>query len=62
MNLTLYAVPAAIASALCLTRLRKMDIEGYYLLSSFDLQGYGIDRALLEGAEALTHAEARARF
>jgi hypothetical protein len=62
MILKLYAVPATIAAALKLTRLRKMDAEGNYLLSAYDLQGYGIDRALREGAEELSAADARARF
>ncbi len=62
MTPTFYAVPTSIAEALRLTRIRKMDSEGYFLLAGFDLQGYGIDKALEQGAVKLTQAEARLRF
>lgn len=57
-----YAVPAAIAERLKLTAYRRKDGNGFYLLSRFDLQGYGISNALADGAEELTTEEARVRF
>jgi hypothetical protein len=57
-----YAVPKSIADALCLTKYRKHDDEGYYLLSSSDVYVYGIDRAIAEGAVVLTPSEAKLRY
>ena len=61
-DVTIYAVPEAIASALHLTRIRVNDDKGFYLLSASDLRPYGITRALAEGAVIMTSKEARARF
>ena len=58
----LYAVPAHVAEELRLTSIRRHDDKGYYLLSGVDLQGYSLQRALDDGAEALTQAEAKIRF
>lgn len=62
IEIKMYAVPAAVAEALRLTKIRRRDEAGRYLLSSVDLQGYGIERAVAEGAEVLTLREARERF
>lgn len=62
MTQKFYAVPATIAEALKLTKLRKMDADGCFLLAGFDLQGYGIERAIKEGAEVIDSSAARARF
>jgi hypothetical protein len=62
IEIKMYAVPAAVAEALRLTKIRRRDEAGRYLLSSVDLQGYGIERAVTEGAEVLTLREARERF
>lgn len=62
MEIKMYAAPAAVAEALRLTEIRRRDKAGKYLLSSVDLRGYGIERAMGEGAEVLTRAEARERF
>jgi hypothetical protein len=62
IEIKMYAVSAATAEALKLTKIRRRDEAGRYLLSSVDLQGYGIDRAVAEGAEVLMLREARERF
>jgi hypothetical protein len=62
MTQKFYAVPSSIAEALKLTKLRKMDADGCFLLAGFDLQGYGIERAIREGAEVIDSAEAHTRF
>lgn len=61
-DVTIYAVPEAIASALHLTRFRVDDGKGFYLLSASDLRPYGITRALAEGAVTVTSKEAKTRF
>lgn len=60
-----YAVPEAVAQALKLAPLRrKAQINGatHYLLSSQDLQAYGIDRAIENGAVRMGLDEARQLF
>lgn len=49
-----YIVPRKIAESLDLTALRKCTPSGLYLLSESDLLPYGVDRAISEGAQALT--------
>lgn len=58
----MYSVPEKIAVNLGLSKLRKPDGDGCYLLSSQDLRAYGIDRALSEGARGLTKTEAKEMF
>lgn len=62
MEVKMYAVPEVVAASLGLTRLRRKDAAGMWLLSSADLTGYGAQRAVSEGAEVLTLSEARKRF
>lgn len=45
-----YLVPKSIAESLQLTQIRKSSPGGMYLLSEWDLQPYGIERAISEGA------------
>lgn len=49
-----YLVPTSIAESLQLTRIRKSSAGGFYLLSEYDLQPYGIERAIGEGATELS--------
>lgn len=49
-----YLVPQSIAESLQLTRIRKSSAGGLFLLSEYDLQPYGIDRAISEGAMELS--------
>lgn len=49
-----YLVPQSIAESLQLTRIRKSSSGGMFLLSEYDLQPYGIDRAIGEGAMELS--------
>ena len=61
-NVTMYAVPEAIVSELHLTKIRRSDGRGLYLLSASDLRPYGIARALSEGAVPLASSDAKLRF
>ena len=61
-EVTMYAAPEAIASELRLTKMRRSDGKGLYLLSASDLRPYGINRALSEGAVAMTAKEAKSHF
>lgn len=45
-----YLTPQRIAERLNLTAIRKSTADGMYLLSESDLQPYGIDKAVREGA------------
>lgn len=58
----LFSVPEAIAAELNLTELRTHDGTGRVLLSGRDLAFYGIDKALDEGAEEISHDEAKEIF
>ena len=49
-----YLVPESIAESLQLKELRKSTGDGLYLLSEYDLQPYGIERAENEGAVELS--------
>lgn len=49
-----YLVPQTIAESLQLTRIRKSSAGGMFLLSEYDLQPYGIERAVEEGAMELS--------
>ena len=49
-----YLVPTSIAESLQLTRIRKSSSGGFYLLSEYDLQPYGIERAIEEGSIELS--------
>lgn len=49
-----YLVPQFIAESLQLTRIRKSSAGGFYLLSEYDLQPYGIERSIEEGAIELS--------
>ena len=49
-----YLVPTSIAESLQLTRIRKSSSGGFYLLSEYDLQPYGIERAVEEGSIELS--------
>ena len=49
-----YLVPRAIAEALGLVRLRKSTPQGLFLLSESDLVGYGLQKAIDEGAIVLS--------
>jgi hypothetical protein len=49
-----YLTPKRIAEKLNLTSIRKSTAEGMYLLSEFDLQPYGIEKAISEGAIELS--------
>ena len=53
-----YLVPQSIAESLQLTRIRKSSAGGMFLLSEYDLQPYGIDRAIDEGAMELSENRA----
>jgi hypothetical protein len=48
-----YDVPKSIADSLCISKYR-LNIEDRYLLSSDDLQPYGIDQAIQDGAKETT--------
>ena len=48
-----YLVPRSIAESLQLTQIRKSSPGGFYLLSEYDIQPYGIERAINEGAVEL---------
>lgn len=48
-----YLVPKSIAESLQLTQIRKSSPGGFYLLSEYDIQPYGIERAINEGAVEL---------
>lgn len=50
-----YLVPREIAETLGLVRLRKSTSQGLFLLSESDLLGYGIQRAIDEGALVLSN-------
>ena len=45
-----YLVPREIAEALGLVRIRKSTAQGLFLLSEGDLLGYGLQKAIEEGA------------
>lgn len=49
-----YLVPTSIAESLQLTRIRKSSSGGFYLLSEYDLQPYGIERAIEDGSIELS--------
>ena len=49
-----YLVPESIAESLQLKEMRKSTGDGLYLLSEYDLQPYGIERAENEGAVELS--------
>lgn len=49
-----YLVPTSIAESLQLTRIRKSSSGGFYLLSEYDLQPYGIERAIDDGSIELS--------
>lgn len=53
-----YLVPQNIAESLQLTRIRKSSAGGMFLLSEYDLQPYGIERAIGEGATELSENRA----
>ena len=50
-----YLVPREIAETLGLVRLRKSTSQSLFLLSESDLLGYGIQRAIDEGALVLSN-------
>lgn len=58
----MYAVPEAIASGLRLTKIRRSDGRGFFLLSQSDLRPYGVAAALRDGAREVASSEAKAMF
>lgn len=52
-----YLVPEIIVSGLGLKDFRAGDGSGNYILSQSDLDAYGIDKALDEGAKILSNEE-----
>ena len=57
MKFNYYLVPDAIVSGLGLKDFRIDDGKGNYILSQSDLDPYGIDKALNEGAKEITTDE-----
>ncbi len=57
MKYNYYLVPEAIAFGLGLKDFRTGDGKGNYILSQSDLDPYGIDKALVEGAREITSDE-----
>ncbi len=54
-----YLVPREIAETLGLVRLRKSTSQGLFLLSESDLLGYGLQKAIDEGALVLSNGGIR---
>lgn len=54
-----YLVPREIAEALGLTRIRKSTAQGLFLLSESDLLGYGLQKAIEEGAIVISGGSVR---
>lgn len=54
-----YLVPREIAEALGLTRIRKSTAQGLFLLSESDLLGYGLQKAIEEGAIVISGGAVR---
>lgn len=57
-----YLCPKDIAELLKLTSIRIRLADGRYVLSGQDLQGYGVEAAVRDGAEPMAIADYKKKF